>query len=442
MTAASSLLFASRMIFPRAQKSSSARRAFVGAVVCIGVSLVPLIAVITVSDGLIDGMTERIIGLSSSHISAFAKKGAEEARTLENFLAWAERIKNEEGVVAAYPEVDMTALAAGSASRAGVLVRAVETGIFEKNKSFKSFFKIVEGSRETFTAGARTALVGQKTAERLGVHPGDSFRLVTASTSRAGSIIPKTAKFTVAAVVSSGYQELDNAWVFIPLETFFESVESSQARRFVLVETADAFSPNLALMQKKLSRSLRGSADVWRWDELNQSELENFSSTKIMLLFIMALIVLVASINISSSLVMLVMERKKETAILKCLGATSSGVSLSFLSTGMAAGCGGALIGVPLGLLCSVNINAILRFMENVVNAAVKIFHAALSGNPQASRVTLMDPAYYLTEIPVHVPLPELFLTVALTLALSLAVSVAPALKAGKEKPLDTIRKA
>ena len=92
---------------------------------------------------------------------------------------------------------------------------------------------------------------------------------------------------------------------------------------------------------------------------MNATEFENFSSTRVMLVFIMLLVVLVASVNISSAIVMLVMERRKEIAILKSCGASSSGITFSFLLTGLACGTGGVMAGLPVGLLLSVNANAL-----------------------------------------------------------------------------------
>jgi len=364
MTVKSSLLFAARLIFPRTDKKSSARRSLSGALLCIGISLVPLIVVLTVSNGMIQGMTVRIIGLSSSHMEAFVMKKADEASSPEKLAAFASYLAETDGVTAAYPEVDAAALAAGTAYRTGVQVRGVQPGIFSDNASFRSLFKVTDGGFGGFLPGSRTAVVGQKTAELLGLKNGSTFRIITAAAGEDGTVVPRTALFTVAAIVSSGYQELDAMWVFIPLDTAYAVIKPGTGQYSVLLETADAFSPDIVRIQRACENAAGGIANIYRWDELNQSEYENFSSTKVMLVFIMLLIVLVASINISSALVMLVMERRREIAIMKSLGGTSRGITLSFLITGMAAGCGGVLAGLPVGLVCAVNVNKIVRFFE------------------------------------------------------------------------------
>ena len=139
---------------------------------------------------------------------------------------------------------------------------------------------------------------------------------------------------------------------------------------------------------------------------------------------------------------MLVMERRKEIAILKSTGASSGGITLSFLLVGFACGAGGTLLGLPLGLFVSVNINGIIRFIENVINAFTRFSFMLTTGSASNFEgVHLLDPGYYLQEIPITIPLRELFIIVVGTLALSVVVSIIPAIKAGKEKPLDTLRK-
>jgi len=161
-----------------------------------------------------------------------------------------------------------------------------------------------------------------------------------------------------------------------------------------------------------------------------------------MLLFIMMLIVLVASVNISSALVMLVMERKKEIAILKSLGGTSRGISLSFIITGSVTGFFGVLFGLPLGLLFSLNFSRVMNFIEALVNSFAKIFYF-LSEGSLSNYVTLhlLDEAFYLQNIPITIPVKEVALISLATILLSLLVSLLPAIKAGKEKPIETLRK-
>ena len=427
MNLKASLMFTKSLLFPKAEKKSSARKSMFGALLCIGLSIVPLVVVLTVSNGMISGMTERLIALSSSHLEALVARNSLVVKNAERFELFAKEIECIDGVINAYPEICITALAGGKKERSGARIRAVSPDLFIRNKDFTSLFSVTDGSFDSFKAGEKTAIIGQKLSESLDLKAGDTFRIITTKTS-GGITVPKLTSFKVGAVVSSGYQELDALWVFVPLDVAYSSLSLSAADYSVMIETADAFSPLLEKVRDDVQEFSEGYANVYTWNEMNAAEFENFSSTRVMLVFIMILIVLVASVNISSAIIMLVMERRKEIAILKSTGASSKGIALSFLLAGLSCGTGGVLIGLPIGLLLSVNINEIISGIEKFIN----LFY----------EIKLMDPAYYLTESPVTIPFCEVFGIVCATLILSLLVSVLPSLKAGKEKPCELMQKA
>ena len=447
MTFKSSLMFAKSLIFPRAEKKSSARRSLWGALLCIGLSIVPLIVVLSISNGMIQGMTDRIIGLSSSNIQAYVSPKLLKTADAQSYREYAQEYLAVDGSLGVYPEIGITALAAGKKMRTGAQLRAMDKDIFEKNKAFAELFTIVEGditeySQQSLEGTEKLAVIGQKMAETLELHAGDTFRIITIKTNE-GKQSPKLTSFKVSAIVSSGYQELDALWVFVPLETVYQFVSLANASFTIMIETPDAYSPDLVRIQRELKAKFGKYANFYRWDQVHEAEFENFSSTKVMLVFVMLLIVLVASINISSAIVMLVMERRREIAILKSIGATPSGITFAFIITGITCGLGGLALGLPFGLLAAVNANQIVKFIEKVVNVAARVGYL-LKGVPvdEIKAIKLMDPAYYLQVIPVNLPLNQVMLICLSTVLLALVVSIVPSVKAGKEKPLEILRKA
>lgn len=453
MTMRSAVWFSLKMIFPKTEKSSSARKSFFGAIICIAISLIPLVVVLSVSDGMINGMTERIIGLSSSHITAQLLYGADEASNAKTLSEFAEKISEIDGVKNAYPEIAVTVLATSGSYRTGAQIRAVSPNIFSGDTAFTKLFEVKDGDINSFVgvdaggqagnpASLRRAIIGTRLSELLNVKAGDTFRIISLQQTPSGIFVPRNSQFTVSAVVSSGYQELDAMWVFIPLEAAYTSLPLANADIAVRIETENAYSHELSAIEKRIAEQTYKVASVYNWSDLNASQFENFSSTRVMLVFIMMLIVLVASVNISAALVMLVMERRREIAILKSIGATSGGVMFSFLIVGLSAGFGGVLAGIPLGIACAINSNKIISAVERIVNIVSEFFYALrgadLSG---VSQIKLFNPEYYLTEIQITLSFTGIFLIALFTLVLSLIVSIAPALKAGKEKPLETLRK-
>ena len=441
MTAKSSLMFAYRLLFPRTGKKSNARRSLFGALVCIGISLVPLIMVLTVSNGMIKGITDRMIGLSSSHLQLLLYPNSEYSQTAGDIRTLAASVKMyEPSVKNVYPEIQGIGLASSSKGRFGASIRAVESDIFEKNEAFKNLLELVEGKADL--SSRNSCLIGKKLASDLALHAGDTVRLITTKENSSGKTMPKITSLKVSGIVSSGYQELDSLWLFISLESGFRILSSKSSVAQLAIETNDAFSMNLEKTYRSLKPLLSSAGRLYRWNDLNSAQYENFASTQIMLLFIMALIVLVASVNISSALVMLVMERKKEIAILKSLGGSSRGIALSFIITGSVTGFFGVLLGLPLGLLASVKFSVIMDTIERIVNFFARLFFMLKGGNiADFAHVYLLDPQFYLQNIPLVIPLAQVAMIALGTIVLSLLVSVIPAVKAGKEKPIETLRK-
>ena len=466
-----SVLYATRMLLSPSQKTlsgqgSSAGRSLIGAILCIALSLVPLVVVLTVSDGMIEGITSRIVELSSYHMQVTVTGSPLstnmqdeddspqlELETAQGIQDLALQLQQVPGVTAAFPERQGIGLAAGVKGRTGATIRSVPPEIFAPESTFSQLFNAEAGSISL--SSSRSALIGTGIAKNLGLVPGDTIRLVTMRTSPTGKVIPKITPFTVEGIVSCGYQELDSLWVFIPFDTGFSLLEDSLSTILVGLQTQDAFSDGLLETAWLVEEELPPECRLRLWSQLNTAQYENFASTRIMLIFVMFLIVLVASVNISSALVMLAMERRREIAILKSVGATSEGIIAAFLLTGFCAGGAGVVLGMPLGILCAVNVNQILSGIEELLNIFVhfwynlsnmffdflEIFLSRDFARSEFVPVQLLDPAFYLEEIPVILPWIGIFAIAAGTLVLSVIVSALPSIKAGKEKPLDTLRK-
>lgn len=442
-----SFLYASRLIFPKTGKKSNARRSLIAAAFCIGMSVVPMEVVLTVANGMIDGITERLVTLSSSHLRAtlFRNDGKYDFATKneEEFKILAEKIENLDGVKSAFCEVDGIGLASGLKGRSGVTIRCIDEKVFREGSKFRNLFNVIEGNfsfddfqgaEEKSDAGAKFVFIGEKLAKNLELHSGDDFRLITSRTLSNGKILPKITKMKVAAIISSGYQELDALWLFLPLKEGFSIFAGGSGSYHIGIETENPYSYALAMTQSKVQNLLinadngAGRFYVQKWTEMNSAEYENFSSTRLMLILVMVLIVLVASVNIASSLVMLTIERRKEIAILKSMGAGSGEIAFSFMTAGFFTGFLGVAFGVPLGLIISLNFNEIIHFAERSISCILKFFGSK-------NDFVLLDPAFYLQNLSIIIPWGQIGMIVLGVLLLSLIVSFFPSLKAGKEKP-------
>ena len=446
MTFSSCLMYAKKIFFSKSQSSDSGigKRSLTGAIACIGISLVPMVVLLVVTNVMVQGMTSRMINLFSRDISVSVYKNSMYLTSYENFILASKKLADIQGVEKVFPEVRGMALAAGENYRSGAFVRGIPQDTFFADKNFSLLFKVVEGRLDL--PDFRTAVIGEKISEQLGVHVGDNIKIISMNT--AGKrFVPKVAQFKVGGIISSGYQELDSLWVFIPIEAAFNSLAKSSCEFVVGIETENSFSEELSFIAERVQTFTfqdEGFADsrVETWKEVNASELENFASTKALLVVIMVMIVIVASISVSSSVLIIVMERKKEIALLKCVGASPNGIAISFVLTGASIGLAGILIGIPIGLLISVNINEIIGAIESFVNFFEKLSLAFSFGDShEITKFHLLDPAYYLQDIPIEIPIKEIAAVILCTLLLSALVSLIPSVKAGKEKPIDTLRK-
>lgn len=433
-----SLSFAKRLIFPKVQKNSSARKSLFGAIICIAVSIIPLITVICVSEGMIYGMTERLISLSSGSLQAVFRKSSEDASNLDSLKDYCEQIKLISGVDSVWPEINIQALAAGKENRSGVFIRGVQNDIFSKNESFYSLIEVLSGSLAEFGEKRKFCVIGEGVSLKLGIKPGETIRFFTTS-SENGFIRPKMKSFTVMAVVSSGFQEIDNLWVFIPIEEVFEFSNANTRLCSVMINVENPFAFSLHEIKKECEHIHKGQVKIDTWMNIHSSRLERYSSTRLLLVLIMFLIVLIACVNISSALVMLVMERRREIAILKSIGSSNSFICLSFVMAGIMCACLGIMIGLPIGLLICVNINQIMHGLEVILNG-IEHFRAFLFSNGDAANIVLMDKEFYLSRIPLKIPFNQIFLICLCIIFLSVLVSLIPSIKAGKQKPLEIIR--
>lgn len=440
-TAVSLRLALSFLGFGSRTSESQARKSLYGAIAGIGISIIPLVVVLVVSDGMIEGITSRLLELSSSHIRVTdyyrTSPISDDPVAFATFARSLVSTDNSGSILQAFPEREGMALVVGKNGRSGGTVRSVDPAFLSPENPAMDLLRVRAGERKL--ANSHDAVLGEKLARDLDIAIGDTFRILTIRKTETGRVVPRFTRFTLTGTVSSGYQELDALWVFIPFETGCEILSPDSSNSFITIRTADPFG-SIERSRVELLQKLPEGFRVYTWKELNRSQFHAFATTKTLLVFIMFLILFVAAVNISSALVMLVMERRKEIAILKSVGGEPATISFAFLLAGFITGFCGILAGLPLGVLCALHVNELLALLERGINTANRFFVALAGGMPPPA-VRLLDPAFYLERIPVTVQMKELFMVTAGTLVLSVFVSLFPAIRAGREKPLETLRK-
>jgi len=432
MTGAPVAFVAARFFIGRRAADGSrdqARKALAGAVLSVALSLVPLITVMQVADGMIQGISARYVELGTYHAQAFPY-------ATTDFTSARDAARTSPGVTGAWIETQSVGVAFANGKREGVAVRGVEPG-FLADPSTAAYLRLESGLMTL--EQAQDALLGSAMAAKLGIEPGDIVSLISIRKGQDGGMVPRVTMLTVRGIVSAGYRDLDAQWLFMRQDTAARVLPRENTRSFVGIKADDPFGNPFGARDAVEGR-LPAGFSVYSWRDVERNLFESLASTRTMLLLIMAVTVAIAAVNVSSALTTLVLERGQEIAVIKSLGATPADLARIFSLGGAAIGGLGAILGSAGGLLASLSINEILAGIEKLTNG-IRVLTSFLigGGTPQAFKI--LDPAYYLQTIPVDVPFGEIFTVIAATVALSFVAALGPALRAAALSPLDAFRK-
>jgi lipoprotein-releasing system permease protein len=420
MKSSSCFFIAVRYLLGRAHEGGRYLR---GAAAGIAVSLVPILVTLIVADGMIRGIIDRYLELGTGHLQVFSFLDPE---GLEGAV---EKVREIDGVREVWPEKRGTGVLVGKKGKTGASIRAIESS-FWNDEGSAGYLKVASGSARTETD--REMLLGESLAAGIGAETGDTVRLMTLRTSPDGRNIPRITAFTVSGIVSSGYHELDALWCIISYEGGKRIFSEDSGSSSLIVKIDDPYS-KAESFSMKLFPKLGAGFSVYTWKDLMRSQYSSYESTRQLLLFIMALIVIVAAVNVSSATSMLVIERQRDIAVLKVTGASVEGISGIFLWGSFLTGLCGAIIGITIGLLLGNFINPLIRSLEKLLS-----FFSALAGG---GNVQILDPGFYLETIPIIIDWLAVFLIGCFTILCSVLASMIPAQRAGKLKPMELLRK-
>jgi len=393
-----------------------------GAAAGIALSLIPIVVTLIVADGMIRGITDRYLELGTGHLQIYNYQNMHEPEAVIPYL------ENIPGIRGVWQERNGLAVLLGSESSRGATVRAVDKSFWDDEGSRK-YLKVLSGDAKPETD--RDVLLGEELARSIGASAGSVVRIMTIRSSQTGAAIPRITSFTVRGIVSSGYRELDSLWCIMTTDAGKQILPDSDGAH-IMLKIDDPYK-GADSMVRSLYGILGSGYGIYTWKTIMYSQYSSYESTRQLLLFIMALIVLVAAVNVSSATSMLVIERQRDIAVLKASGAEPSFTSSVFLWGAFLTGLTGCVIGISAGLAIGYSVNSLIRALETVLSFFSGIVHAG--------PVTILDSDYYLETIPIIVNKGAVFLIGLLTIASSVLASWLPARRAGKLKPIEILRK-
>jgi len=380
----------------------------------VAIGVAALIIVLSVMYGVDLELKNRILGFSS-HIDI---QGPEE--TLAEWPDWLRRVESLAGVERAAPYISSQVLANYHSRSTGAILKGVDP---EREVSIAAhvvagrFLKPAENDQPAFEI-----VIGKDLARKLGVQIGDMIRLVSPQGGVGPSgMSPRMRAFELVGVFDSGFYEYDIGLIVTSLAAVQRLNRLGDRVSGIELHLNDR---NHAAEVSELVRSaLPPYAWVSDWMRRHRSFFKALQMERIGMGVILSLIVLVAVFNMIASLVMVVMERRKEIAILKTVGATHFSVMRIFLFMGTLLTGIGTLVGAAFGLLVAWKLDAILAWIEKI------------------SGVTFMSgDVYYIDHVPSSIDPFSVGVVIAVSLVLGIAATFYPAWRAANVPPAEALR--
>ncbi len=272
-----------------------------------------------------------------------------------------------------------------------------------------------EGESEDQEGRLPGMIIGRELAKTLQVQLGDELNVVTPH----GEIgpmgrMPKSRPFRVVGIFYSGMYEYDANFGYTTLDDVNDFIGVKGASGIELKTTDVDHAVAIAQQVQQHLDPTQKRYDVLDWMELNRSLFYALKLEKIAMFVVLTFIILVASFSIVAMLIMIVIEKGREIAVLKSLGATDVGIMKTFIFQGTVIGAVGAALGLVLGLL-------ICYLLEEV-------------GFPLDSEV------YYISTLPIDMNWMEIVSVVVCAVAISILATIYPSIQAARLKPVDGLR--
>lgn len=380
---------------------------FIGiAGVAIGVAA--LIVTLSIMNGFQSDIKKKIID-AQAHIIIY---GQIQPGEIDYFT---KRVKSVEKVEKVSPFVFGQAILTFKNRSTGVLVKGFGTEKeFQINNLERS---LVHGSWFEEKTGNKTVpgiVLGEELAKNIGAWVGDSVILVSPkAVSTSIGIFPKMKKFKITGLIRTGYYEFDSGMAYTdikPVSDFFGLKGGINGLGLMLSDIKHADKTAIS-MKSKLGLPFI----VKTYADMNRTLFSALKLEKFIMTIILALIILVATFNIASNLLLMSVEKMRDIGILRSIGAKASFVRKIFLLEGNLVALSGIIIGVVLGL-------------------SISLFIA------KYPVIELPADIYYITKVPVQIKLFDVLATVVVSYILCMLSAVYPALRSAAINPVDAVR--
>ncbi|MBA2735118.1 MAG: ABC transporter permease [Acidobacteria bacterium] len=428
-----------------------ARATAFAALIGIAFGVAALIVALALSNGFREEMRDKILR-GTAHITLMRRDG----QSVPNWRALVKQVQETEGVTGASATTYDGALLSGTNGSAFAILRGLDrdstravsevrrtiiAGTIEPLLTEPSPFEKSESapqaqSKEEKRAGENSsddtppitsfdeipseaampnAVIGTELAAHTNLQVGDTATIISGeATLTPLGLAPRFRRVRIVGLFRSGLYEYDAAWVYVSLDTAasFAGADAPSAST-ISIEVADIYS--VEQVSARLRERLGTEHTTVNWQEANRPLFAALALERRMGLFIIALIILIAALNITTTLVLLVVERRADIAVLNALGARGRSIMLVFVIEGAIIGLVGIISGIALGLV------------------------ACFVGD-HYKLVSLPADIYSISSVPFHTRAVDIALAALVAFILSLLATIYPARAAARMRPAEALR--
>lgn len=366
-----------------------------------------LIIILSLYAGMSQDLQKKILG-ATAHLTLTPK----DAPSFTGYEAMMDQAARVDGVVHVSPAVYVQALVSAGGGASGAVLKGVdpdrERGVIEQ-------FNILKKGSFAGLESGRTVVLGREMARRLGVTVGNTVTvIVPRGTLSPLGLVPRIHRYAVVGIFETGLYDLDNTWGYVSL---------AEGRRLAGLPPGTAEALELRVrdiykveeVQRAVLAALGPGVNATNWIEMNKPLFSALQLEKWGMFLAIGLIVLVASLNIVTTLILMVMEKNRDIAILRAMGASAGQVMRIFICQGLLIGAVGTLLGGVLGV--------------------------GLSWACDRYRWISLDPQVYsIAYLPFQIRPLDVALVAAAALAISFLATLHPSRQAARIDPVEAIR--
>ncbi len=384
----------------------------------IGISLgvAAIIIVMSVMNGFRIDLTKRIIGLNS-HLNIYSLNEKINNYDLKKIFSDLDK----SSFLKYYKAIEGNGLIIKNNNSRGVLIKGYD--FFNNNHYILN--SIIKGS--VIKNNKNVLLIGDSLASEMNISVGDKIKIAIPKTDKTllGNI-PRFKTLEVIGIFDLGLYEYDSRLIFIPSEVsrklllYDDNIYNKIEFYINDPNNIDQFKNEV---QNNIDKNELDTFYVVSWKDVNKTLINALKVEKNVMFIILSLIILVASLNIISGLIIFVKEKNKDIGILKTMGMENFSIVKIFFTIGVSIGLIGSISGIVIGVIFSINIQSIQIFLENFLDT--KLFS---------------EEVYYLSSLPSKVRINEIIAVFITSISISILSTIFPALRSANVDPIKSIR--